>query len=70
MSQQRVEINTTTCQGIGMCEGILPEVFEVGDDGKSHVDDEAAEQADKAKLQEAVENCPTNSIRLIADDNA
>jgi ferredoxin len=64
VSQQRVEINTSTCQGIGICEQTVPGVFEVGKDGVSHVDQDAVADAQDAELQEAVANCPTQSVRV------
>ncbi|OSC31602.1 ferredoxin [Mycobacterium vulneris] len=61
----RIVVNRTTCTGIGICEGIDPEMFEVQADGKTKVlkgdleDDEAVEVA-----RDAVERCPTQSLRI------
>jgi ferredoxin len=62
----RIVVNRTTCAGIGICEGIDPERFEVQADGKMRVqqddlwDDEALEVA-----HEAVARCPTQSLRIV-----
>lgn len=67
MSRARVEINYSRCQGMGICEELLPDVFHVGDDGQSHVNLEGAEKADLAALEEAARSCPTQSIRVVPD---
>ena len=62
----RIVVNRTTCAGIGICEGIDPERFEVQADGKTHVlkgdleDDEALEFA-----RDAVARCPTQSLQIV-----
>jgi ferredoxin len=62
----RIVVNRTTCAGIGICEGIDPERFEVQADGKTHVlkgdleDDEALEVA-----RDAVARCPTQSLQIV-----
>lgn len=60
----RVEVNHDKCVGIGMCEVAAPNVFEVGDDGQAHVlVDEVADE-DVAGVQQAVANCPTESVTI------
>jgi ferredoxin len=61
----RIVVNRATCAGIGICEAIDPERFEVQADGKTHVlregleDDPALEVA-----REAVDRCPSQSLRI------
>ncbi|WP_298581243.1 ferredoxin [uncultured Olegusella sp.] len=52
------------CIGCGMCEGICPDVFEVGDDGLAHVivDEVSADVEDDAK--QAAEDCPVEAITI------
>ncbi|MDX1875095.1 ferredoxin [Mycolicibacterium sp. 120266] len=57
-----IRIDTTRCSGIGMCEMTAPTVFEIGDDGQSHVIGDA--DADRVAAQEAVSNCPTGAISV------
>ena len=62
----RIVVNRTTCAGIGICEGIDPERFEVQADGKTQVLKEDLE--DDAALEvahEAVARCPTQSLRIV-----
>ncbi len=60
----RIEIDFDKCIGIGSCEAVLPEVFEVSDEGQVHVlqPEPPAEHADK--VNEAVTSCPTGAISL------
>lgn len=57
-----IRIDATRCSGIGMCEMTAPTVFEIGDDGLSHVI--AGADADRVAAQEAVSNCPTGAISI------
>ena len=60
----RAHVDDQVCVGTGMCEATAPELFEVGDDGISHVlrDDVPPELVDKAR--EAAENCPTRALTV------
>jgi ferredoxin len=59
-------VDRTKCAGMGICEGLDPERFQIQSDGKMQVltadleDDEALEVA-----REAVEMCPTESLRVV-----
>jgi ferredoxin len=61
----RVVADRTKCGGMGICEGIDPERFQVQSDGKTQVlkdalDDEHAREV----AQEAVDMCPTEALRI------
>jgi ferredoxin len=61
----RIVVDRTTCAGIGICEGIDPERFEVRADGKvqvlkDHIEDDAALEI----AEDAVTRCPTQSLRI------
>ncbi|OBC11965.1 ferredoxin reductase [Mycobacterium sp. 852013-50091_SCH5140682] len=58
----KIRVDATKCSGIGLCEMTAPTVFEIGDDGQSHVIGDADE--DRAVAQEAVSNCPTGAISI------
>ena len=62
----RIVVNRATCAGIGICEAIDPERFEVQADGKTHVLKEDLE--DDAALEvarEAVSRCPSQSLSIV-----
>lgn len=49
------------CTGCGICADICPIVFEIGDDGRSHVIDEYACE-DVGCCEEAADECPEGAI--------
>lgn len=50
------------CIGCGLCEDTAPEVFELKDDGLSHVINENPEPELHDRVRECVEICPTDAI--------
>jgi ferredoxin len=60
----RVDVNYDLCQSNAVCMGILPEVFEVRDDGFLYVLDETPGESLRTKLEEAVRECPTGAISI------
>ena len=59
----RPVVDEELCIGCGSCEEICPSVFEVRDDGFSHVIDAAGCEADGC-CEEAAEECPVDAISL------
>lgn len=57
----KVTVDATTCVGCGLCEQNCPEVFEIKDDGIAHV---KANECKSCNLQEVVEQCPVNAIKV------
>ncbi len=59
----QVKIDLTKCSGMGLCEIAAPSVFEVGEDGQTHLIAEPVSD-DVAAVEEAVRNCPTMALSL------
>lgn len=57
-----VKVDKNTCIGCGACASICPEVFEMGDDGKSHVKPNADVKKNVKCIKEAIDSCPVNAI--------
>lgn len=57
-----VKVNKEKCIGCGLCTTICPEVFELGDDGKSNVKEGADLEKNKDCIKEAKESCPVGAI--------
>ena len=58
----RAVVDQELCIGCGTCEELCPQVFKLGDDGKSHV---IAQECDSAGCcEEAAEACPVQAISL------
>ncbi|MEM3412270.1 MAG: ferredoxin [archaeon] len=57
----RVMVDQEACLGCGACVSICPDVFEIGDDGKSHV-----KKITKIPpcAKEAAESCPAKAISI------
>lgn len=62
-----VRVDTTKCSGIGMCEMTAPGVFEIGDDGQSHVLNAHPDAADLPAVRAAIANCPTGALSIVED---
>ncbi len=63
----RVVVNFDTCESNAVCMGILPEVFEVREDGFLYVLDEHPPEEFRDRLEESVLSCPTGSISIAED---
>jgi ferredoxin len=61
----KVVVDFDVCESNAVCMGILPEVFEVRDDGYLYILDENPPEAMRAKLEEAVKSCPTGAISIV-----
>lgn len=57
-----IEIDKEACIGCGVCEQTCPDVFELGDDGKANLKEDADMDADC--IQEAADNCPVEAINV------
>jgi len=59
----KVNVNKDKCIGCGFCVAVCPEVFELGEDGKSYVKGDVS-KCDEKTLKEAAEGCPVNAITI------
>jgi ferredoxin len=60
----KVEVDLTKCTGHGICESIAEDVFEVQDDGTVVIHEPQRPEADRARMQQAVTQCPAAALRL------
>jgi ferredoxin len=60
----RVVVDYDKCQGNAQCMSLLPEVFDVDDDGYLTLLDEAPPEQMRDRLELACEECPTQAITL------
>jgi ferredoxin len=60
----KVRIDTDACTGLGVCVGIRPDIFEVGDDRIVHLLTCGFSEADRRDLEDAVYECPTQALEL------
>jgi len=60
----RVVVDYDKCQGNAQCMSLLPEVFDVDDDGYLTLLDEALPEQMRDRLELVCEECPTQAITL------
>ena len=60
----KVNVNFDLCSSNAVCMSILPEVFEVRDDGYLYVLNDQPGDEFAAALREAVTSCPTGAISI------
>lgn len=63
-AQLRMHVDYDRCAGHGLCESFVPGVFEVGDDGVTHLLADNLTEDLRGQLQTAVTECPTQALRL------
>ncbi|SEF32682.1 ferredoxin [Amycolatopsis pretoriensis] len=60
----RIDADRGKCDGLGMCEAMAPDFFEVGDDGTVVVLDERPGEEHRQDVAAAVDACPVLALKL------
>lgn len=64
----RITVDLDTCQGYVCCVVAAPQVFDVDDDsGLALLKDDSPPEELRAKVEQAVRDCPTKAITLHED---
>ncbi len=61
----KIEVDRDKCEGLGMCEAMAHEFFEVDDDDTMTVLDDSPAEGDRDKVHAAVEACPVLALSLV-----
>jgi ferredoxin len=61
----RVIVDPALCEGNGICTQVAPDVFELGDDDRTHVLVERPGETRRADVETAVRRCPRQAIQLV-----
>ena len=61
----RIVVDRERCEGLGMCEAMAPELFELDDD-VMRVRDEAPAEGHRSQVEAAVASCPMLALSLTA----
>ncbi|MDU4861040.1 MAG: ferredoxin [Terrisporobacter othiniensis] len=57
-------VDKDLCIGCGVCPSVCPEVFEMGDDGLSHVIVDAVPSGSEDDAKDAEGSCPVDAIKV------
>lgn len=66
----KAKVNKDLCIGCGACDAIVPDVFQIGDDGLAEViTDNEVKETEVSKdlideVKDAAEGCPTSAIEI------
>ncbi|WP_433191973.1 ferredoxin [Nocardia sp. CA-107356] len=63
----RIIADRTRCAGHGICEALLPDVFQVDESGKVQIRVEQVAESDCADAELAVDSCPVEALRQSPD---
>ena len=61
----KIVVDRDRCEGLGMCEAMAHEFFELDDDDQMTVLDDAPTEADRSTVHAAVESCPVQALSLL-----
>ena len=60
----KVLVDYDKCTGLGICESLAPDFFEVNDEGDLVLLKEDVCDDDLGAIEEAVAGCPTEALRI------
>ena len=60
----KVRVDFIKCTGLGICESMAPNIFEVDDDGKLLLLKDDVTDDELQSVEEAVTGCPTEALRI------
>jgi len=60
----KVVVDFNKCAGLGICESMAPDLFEVNDDGALVLLKEDITDDELQSVEEAVAGCPTEALRI------
>ncbi len=61
----KIVVDEHTCEGLGMCEAMAVDYFEVRPEGLVKILDEEPAPDDVEEVRAAVESCPVMALKLV-----
>ncbi|GCD90111.1 ferredoxin [Nocardioides sp. LS1] len=61
----RIHVDRDRCEGLGMCEAMAHEFFELDDDDVMHLRDETPAEEHRGQVAAAVASCPVLALSLV-----
>jgi ferredoxin len=65
----RIAVDYAKCNGLGICESVAPDFFELQEDGSLTLLEEKVGPEQLAEIREAVAGCPTDALSLEEDED-
>lgn len=60
----RIVVDRDKCEGLGMCEAMADDYFELDDDEEMHILDDSPPESARAHVFAAVQACPVLALTL------
>lgn len=60
----KIKVDTARCAAMGICESIVPELFEIQDTGEMVLLGDEVPAEFEAQVRLAIDSCPTFSLSL------
>lgn len=60
-----VVVDYDKCTGLGICESLAPEFFEVNDDGELVLLKDDIASSELQEVEEAISGCPTEALTML-----
>lgn len=60
----KAKVLDNLCIGCGACAALVPEEFDINDDGVAYALNDTINDENKDLVNDAKENCPTNAISI------
>lgn len=64
----KTNVNKDLCIGCGACAAIVPEVFDIGEDGLAEAIVDSVKDELTDDVRDAAEGCPTSAIEVEEDN--
>jgi ferredoxin len=62
----RINIDTTRCEGFGMCEEVAPDLFKLDEDGNLHVREGVLPTDLESRAAAGARVCPVGALKITA----
>lgn len=66
----KIIVDRTKCTGLGICESLAPDKFEIDDDGALVLLSDTVTDDERDEVEAAIAACPTEALRLAAETQA
>ncbi len=61
----RIEVDRDRCEGVGMCEAMASDFFQVDDDEELRLLDDSPAESERSRIFAAVNSCPVLALTLV-----